>query len=459
MAAAIWRNIVGFVQGAVAYLTPWRNSTALQTERIDEALRYLEQNRVGELRKRFIAPIRLLLPDSVLDRGWKDVCTTFGRLKGAGDPAISKGWLISTIKVPLQFDNARFGLLLHMTLGGSLVGLRFVPLHRLGLGQGWRAPRYADKNHREFDICLGTGEFKVGGTLCLPPAQAKTSKWPCVVLVAGSGPCDRHSTVEENKPFSDLAWGLAGQDIASIRFDKVTHAHSKAFRKKKKNVTLTDEYVEHVVAALSYARGHPDILPDKVFLLGHSLGAVVAPKIALLHQSVAGCIIMAGPAEPIYRCLVRQLRYIESLGGPEAPYLGRQIEQAQSQAAVADSNSLNLSTPAKNLPFGIGPAYWLDYRKFDPLGSARSLSKPILVLQGGRDYQVTVKDDYERWQLALQGKSNAQFRLYSRLNHLFIAGDRPSTPLEYSVPGNVDELVITDISTWISECLSAVSQG
>jgi pimeloyl-ACP methyl ester carboxylesterase len=256
--------------------------------------------------------------------------------------------------------------------------------------------------------------------------------------------------VLENKPLQDLAWGLACRGIASIRFDKVTHTHPKTFRARK-NVTLTDEYVEYVADALFHAHRHPGVLPDKVFLVGHSQGTVVVPKLATLDAPVAGIILMAGPAEPIYWSFVRQQRYLQSLDGPEAPYLGRKIEQAQKQAELADSESLSLSTPANQLPFGIGPAYWLDYRKFDPIGTATGLEKPILILQGGRDYQTTVKEDYERWQSALRGKENVQFRLYERLNHLFIAGDGPSTPLEYLVPGNVHEQVLHDIATWVCQ--------
>ncbi|KAL2858514.1 Alpha/Beta hydrolase protein [Aspergillus pseudoustus] len=448
MATAIWAVLADFFRCVATCLTPWRHSTDLRDERIQEVIRALEHDRVEDLRHRFLAPLRLLLPQSTLDRGWKIVYKTFGLLEHIGDPVISNGWWISSIKFPLRFQRANFGMLIQMTSGGSLVGLRFLPLHRLGFGEGWQPPAYVNRKIIESDITLGKGKFKLGGTLCLPPTQEQASKSPCIVFIAGSGPCDRHSTVEENQPFADLAWGLACRGIASIRFDKVTHTHPKQFRNQK-NISLTDEYVEHVIDALSHAHRHPSILPDKVFLLGHSLGAVVAPKIAMLDSSVAGCILMAGPAEPIYRCLVRQLRYLESLDGPEAPYLGRQIAAAQAQAELADSDLLNSSTPAKKLPFGLGPSYWLDYRKFDPIGIASTLDKPIIVLQGGRDYQVTVKDDYQQWQAALEGKGNVQFRLYQRLNHLFIAGDGPSTPLEYMVPGNVDEEVIRDISTWV----------
>ncbi|KAL2794858.1 Alpha/Beta hydrolase protein [Aspergillus keveii] len=448
MASVIWAKVLDFARWVIDFLRPWRHSHALQAERIHEIIQCIQQDRAGDLRQRLFGPLRLLVPDSTIQRGYGIVTKTFGQLQGTGAPVISNGWWISSIDIPLQFQRAQFGLRLQMTSGGSLLGLRFLPLHELGLAEGWQSPSYVNSEVVESEITLGKGQFQVGGTLCLPPVQTEQSRSPCLIFVAGSGPIDRDSTVLENRPFKDLAWGLACRGIASIRFDKVTHTHPKTFRAQK-NVTLTDEYVEHVVDALLHAQRHPGILPDKVFLVGHSLGAVVVPKLATLDASVAGCILMAGPAEPIYCSFVRQLRYLESLDGPEAPYLGKKIEQAQKQAELADSNSLSLSTPAKKLAFGIGPSYWLDYRKFDPVGTVKTLEKPVLVLQGRRDYQVTAEDDYEQWQSALRGKDNVQFWLYERLNHLFIAGDGPSTPLEYMVPGNVDEQVIDDIAEWV----------
>ncbi|KAL3483853.1 Alpha/Beta hydrolase protein [Aspergillus germanicus] len=450
MASVIWAKVLDFARWVIDFLRPWRHSHALEAERIHEIIQCIQQDRAGDLRQQLFGPLRLLVPESTIQRGYGIVTKTFGPLDSAGAPVINNGWWISSIDIPLQFQRAQFGLRLQMASGGSLLGLRFLPLHELGLAEGWQSPSYANSEVVESEITLGRGHFQVGGTLCLPPAQANSarSRSPCLIFVAGSGPIDRDSTVLRNKPFKDLAWGLACRGIASIRFDKVTHTHPKTFRAQK-NVTLTDEYVEHVVDALLHAHRHPSILPDKVFLLGHSLGAVVVPKLATLDASVAGCILMAGPADPIYWSFVRQLRYLQSLDGPEAPYLGKKIEPAQKQAELADSDSLNLSTPAKKLPFGIGPAYWIDYRKFDPIVTVKTLEKPVLVLQGRRDYQVTVEDDYEQWQSALRGKGNVQFWLYERLNHLFIAGDGPSTPLEYMVPGNVDEQVIDDIAEWV----------
>ncbi|KAJ5308876.1 hypothetical protein N7508_004255 [Penicillium antarcticum] len=415
----------------------------------------MDSGRWATLRLEFSPFLRFFLANSLLEKSWKIICKSFGPLQSIGNPVITSGWWFTSVNVPLRFQRAEFGMLLQMTPTGGLVGLRFLPTSALGLGSGWQRPYYADHGACESEIILGKGDLKVGGTLCLPSAtheQTEMPRLPCVVFLAGSGPCDRDSTVQESKPFKDLALGLARQGIASVRFDKVTHTNPKTFLRRK-DMTLTHEYVEHAVDAILIAQNHPSILPNGIFVLGHSLGAVVAPMIAGMNASIAGCIIMAGPAEPIYRCLIRQLRYIQSLDGPESLYLDKQINEAQKQAELADSDHLKLSTPAKQLPFGIGPSYWLDYRNFDPIGTTRSMKKPIIIMQGGRDYQVTVQDDYQQWHAALHERDNVQFHLYEQLNHLFIAGDGISTPLEYSVPGNVNEQVISDLAKWILKVL------
>ncbi|KAJ5586828.1 uncharacterized protein N7459_002593 [Penicillium hispanicum] len=140
---------------------------------------------------------------------------------------------------------------------------------------------------------------------------------------------------------------------------------------------------------------HPEIQSNRVFLLGHSLGAVVAPVLAAADASIAGCVVMARPAEPIYRCVIRQLRCIASLAGPQPKLLPEQIAKAEKQADAADNVSLSMSAPAKasvrdrpGLLAGLSPVR--------PHRAARSLERPVLVLQGARDYQFTVQDDYHQ---------------------------------------------------------------
>ena len=72
----------------------------------------------------------------------------------------------------------------------------------------------------------------------------------------------------------------------------------------------------------------------------------------------------------------------------------------------------------------------------------------MLILQGGRDYQVTMKD-FQGWKDALSSQKDVEFRYYPDLNHLLIAGKGKSTPAEYMKIGHVAKCVIDDIANWI----------
>ena len=97
---------------------------------------------------------------------------------------------------------------------------------------------------------------------------------------------------------------------------------------------------------------------------------------------------------------------------------------------------------------GAYPEYWLNLKGYDPAKTADSIKRPLLIMQGGRDYQVTNKD-FMNWKKSLGSKENVTFKFYPSLNHLFIPGKGPSYPSEYQKSGHVDENVIQDIAFWI----------
>lgn len=433
-----------------------RQQTLISTKTI-QILTHLQNAEWLALRAHFSPAICPLLPATALSAGWNLILATAGPFQTVlGDPLISPGRLYTTVRVPLQFQRAKLSMNLRMTSGGSLMGLRLSPYSLAGFedeSEKWRNPAYAPASSlRESETEIG-GTRKVECTLTLPSrdADAAGAGYPCVVMISGSGPCDRDCTVGPNKPFKDAAWGLAAADIASVRFEKVTRAHAGDF--DNKTVTLEDEYMEHTLAAVQMAKGHIEVDTDNIYVLGHSLGGWIALRLGE-NDGVRGCVLLSVPARPMYRSALAQYRHLASLdpdASEEAP-LQKQIRELEKQADLADQPGLSLSTSAKDLPFGLGAAYWLSCRDIDPVGTVKRLEKPILLLQGARDYQVTVADDYEKWAAELKGKKGVEFKVYEKLNHLFIAGEAMSTPAEYEVSGHVDEQVVRDISAWVKKC-------
>lgn len=268
------------------------------------------------------------------------------------------------------------------------------------------------------------------------------------MLLSGSGPHDRDETIGQNKPFRDLAWGLASRGIAVLRFEKVTYTHGHQVAKDR-DFTVADEYVPDAVAAVGLLRQHPAVDGDRVFVLGHSLGGTVAPRVALAEPAIAGLVILAGGTEPLYWAAVRQTRYLASLVPATAAAAQPAIEAMSRQAAMVDSPDLSPSTPDSELPFGVPAPYWLDLRGYDPAAAAATLRQPMLIVQGGRDYQVTVPDDLARWEASLAGRPDVTIRVYNNDNHLFFRGTGKSSPAEYEPPQHVDPAVVADIADWL----------
>ncbi len=102
------------------------------------------------------------------------------------------------------------------------------------------------------------------------------------------------------------------------------------------------------------------------------------------------------------------------------------------------------------LILGVPVKYWIDLKNYNPVETVKKLNIPVLILQGERDYQVTL-DDFNGWKRELSSLNNFEFKLYPKLNHLFMEGEGKSTPEEYNKEGHIPEYVIKDIADWINK--------
>ncbi len=313
------------------------------------------------------------------------------------------------------------------------------------------APPYARKEaSEETELSVGEGELKLPATLTRPrprPAGAL----PALVLVHGSGPQDQDETIGPNKPFRDLALGLAARGIAVLRYEKRTRRYGQKL--DLKTLTLKEETIDDALAAVKRLRATEGIDPARIFVLGHSLGGTALPRIARADPKLAGLVFMAASARPLEDLVVEQLGTIAGLDGKLSPEEKTQLEAAKAAAQVVKSPDLSADTPAAKLPFGIPAPYWLDLRANDPLKLAAALpaGTRMLFLQGARDYQVTVKD-LELWKQALaarEAKGEARFVLFPKGNHLLADGEGRCEPAEYLRPAFVAQAAIEEIARFV----------
>ena len=171
----------------------------------------------------------------------------------------------------------------------------------------------------------------------------------------------------------------------------------------------------------------------RIYVLGHSLGGMLIPRIAKRDKDVAGFVILAGTSRPLEDILLEQTNYVLSVEEGLVEKERQMLEKLMAQVDRVKSADLSKDTPAGELPLGVPAAYWLDLRGYEPAKEAAHLQRPILIMQAGRDYQVTM-DDYAIWQQELSDKQNVEFRLYPKCNHLFIEGEGQCTPAEYARP-------------------------
>lgn len=402
----------------------------------ERLLDLLRAERFAEIREMFAPNLRPLVTPETLRAAWDAERGRHGALASFGTPSSDPtGPGGALIRVPVTFEHGAATLVVTVGEGDWLTGLQVAAPSAAEPVRAWEPPPYAGSQPPvEREVTVGSGALAVPGTVTLPAAGRPRG---AVVLLAGSGPLDRDETIGRNKPFKDLAWGLAAAGVATLRFDKVTYAHPAGVARLE-TFTVDDEYVHHAVAAVELLRE----ADPRVFVLGHSLGGTVAPRVAAADPSVAGLILLAAGAQPLHWSAVRQFRHLGA--APEV------VAAVTAQARAVDSPDLSAATPSSSLPFGIPAAYWLDLRGYDPAAAAAALGKPILILQGGRDYQVTVADDLALWKAALHARHGVTVRVHDADNHLFFPGAGRSAPAEYEAAQHVDPAVVADVAGWIT---------
>lgn len=299
---------------------------------------------------------------------------------------------------------------------------------------------------KETDVKVGAGtQWELGGTLSY--FENKTDGVPAVILVSGSGAQTRNETIGSQNLYRDLAWGLSLRGVAVLRYDKRTYTYKDKLANVE-NFTVKDEYIDDVVQAVKALKSQTTVKVGKIYIVGHDLSAALLPRISKEVPDATGYVFMAGFARTLPDVMLDQYTYLNNIN-QSLSQSDRDTANKDIQAKVNAIKSLTAdSTLTASDLMGTPKSYWLDIKDYKPAEAAKDISKPMLFLQGEKDYQVTMTD-FNTFKEQLSGK-NASFISYPNLNHMFTTttGDK-STPNDYNNKLNLDQKVINDIYNFV----------
>lgn len=302
------------------------------------------------------------------------------------------------------------------------------------------------------NIIVGKGtKYPLKGILTLP--DNITEPVPAVVLVHGSGSSNMDEKVGKITPFKDLADGLAKQGIACIRYNKRSFSYGLKMAMSKKNIiTVKEETIDDAIMATNLLKNDSRIDTSKVFIIGHSMGGMLAPRIDAAGGNFRGLIIMAGSPLPMEKIMLIQLaEQMAEMKGPVKKIISKQLDKF---TALFEGLYELTDETAKATKIGNGVTlyYFKEMGQPSVEDYLNRTDKPMLIMQGDKDFQVKADRDYAAYQKILAGRENVTFKLYPGLSHAFVPATYDNISMakkEYGIEKHIGDDVISDIATWI----------
>lgn len=305
----------------------------------------------------------------------------------------------------------------------------------------------------DFPIVIGEGtDFPLNGILSMP--DNITGKVPAVVLIHGSGPQDMDETIYENKPFRDIAEYLASNGIAVIRYDKRTFTYgAEMVQEFGGSLTVEEETIVDAILATEILKSDPRIDENKVFILGHSLGGMLAPRIHAQGGDYAGLILLAGSPRSLLDIIYdQQMAIIEAMPEGDEKTTQLAIMEAYDEQVVALMSLPDDEAKSMSMSGGVSAYYYKEMYEHPVSEYIKEIAEPFFVLQGSKDFQVYPDKDFAIYQQLLEGRTNATLKLYEGLNHLFMTSTGRGIAEyqeEYKTANQVDSQVLVDIAEWV----------
>jgi len=373
---------------------------------------------------------------SVLRQSWDSVTKELSACQGIMSADYMEIQGIDVVMVMLDYTSSRLRIAFGYDNDGKV--------SRLSVNYAPSAHTQAEQSDKfnEMPIKVGDPQYPLDGMLTTTKATAVV---PMVILVHGSGSSDMNETIGSagNAVFADLAHGLAERGIASIRYNKRYYQYPQ---KATQTLTVWDEVINDANAAIELARKTDGIDENKIFIIGHSLGGMLAPEIAKENTDIAGFVSLAGSPRKLEDIILDQNK--AAIAVMNNTTIEKKAIWDSVLTLVNQVKAIRPESPHVTI-LNMNSEYWLSLNQTNAADIVVSIAIPMLFLQGGADFQVSPEADFALWQKLLKGHKDAQFKLYPGLNHLFMKSNGKADLSEYNTKANVEAQVIADIAGWI----------
>ncbi|WP_290662093.1 alpha/beta hydrolase [Ignavibacterium sp.] len=282
----------------------------------------------------------------------------------------------------------------------------------------------------------------LAGTFTYPKEDGK---FPAVVLITGSGAQNRDEEIFNHKPFLVISDFLTKNGYAVLRFDDRGVGESEG----NHSIATTFDFAEDVRAAIKYLKARNEVDKNKIGLIGHSEGAMIASIVASESDDVAFIILMAGPGLPGDSILYLQTELIYRAEGQSEEQIHEILDELREVYSILKSDidesemkeilkskyqqRFDKMSDEEKQRFGdlntymemeirIATSPWFRaFLKFDPRPILEKVKCPVLAVIGEKDLQVPPKENLPAIEDALKRGGNKNFKVTElpNLNHLF----------------------------------------
>ncbi len=390
---------------------------------------YLANGNFSSAQSMLTSQMYTAMPSSKLSAMWNSLQAQFGKYEQIANIEATKSgeYVIAIVSTKLEkgYLNIKIVFDKDLEVAGLWISRGSAPKISL--------PSYVDMSKFTIKKVEIGNKWKLPAELTIPTGKGP---FPAVVLVAGSGPSDMNERIGANEPFKDIAYGLSSAGIAVLRYDKRAYVYGS----KVKPVNVENVYLKDASYAVNYMMNEKFV--SALYVVGHSLGGYLAPEIVKENPKVSGIIMLAAPARPLSDVMIDQLHYLRGLTNDASER--RKIDSLLKVLVSIKEHKLSGSEYVLGAP----ASYYYELEKYSPVDILKTLSKPTLICNGGKDYQVT-KKDFNIFKENFRSNKLFTFKWYPTLSHIFTPVLGTPSPSDYQRAEHVSAEVIQNVVKWV----------